>query len=199
MTAEHLGIDPFELIGTPRITLKEFQSIFNEQDEEFPLVISREIYSFLAQPKRKEIQQISQMVFTELYAIQKSVLQSVQLPIEKTPTRSRGIFTIFDWMHYDRILEASNARDKIAYTILAFVPRWNAFESTEQHTKALIYKRQKESEAFQRQEAEFQRTIDEHDSSVSVYIAPFYIATSPPRQAFQSPPRKKRKIKCIYI
>ncbi len=185
---EHFGIEPFYLIGSFDITLHEFELIFNEQDAEFPLVISREIYSFLEQPKKEEIQQIRHMVFIELETMQQSVKQSIKQSVQNRPLLSE----FFDWIQYDRILKTTEERVKIGEIILRYIPKWYAYTSTKEHNVALMYNRQAESDAYQKQVAEFQTTIDEHDSSISVYWAPWRVPTPPPSK--QSPPRKKRKI-----
>ncbi len=200
MTAEHLDIEPFELIGNQRITLQAFQSIFNEQDEdfpliideEFPLVISREIYSFIQQPTSEQIGQIRHMVYMQIETMQQSVEQSVERSVEQSMEQYiqlqstsalfntyRSTGALFDWAQYDRMLQQSNQRSKIAEIILTFVPKCDAFYSTREHTMALMYQRQDASEAFQRQEFELQLTIDQHDPCVSVYMPPWRVPTPP--------------------
>ncbi len=184
MTTAHLDIEPFELIGNQRITLQEFQSIFNEQDEdfpmvideEFPLVLSREIYSFIKQPTSEEIGQIQCMVFMQIERMQQSVEQSVQ-----NLDDSGGFF--HTWSHWaqswNRRLEGSIARGKIGEIILTFIPKWYSFTSTREHIMTLMYDRQAASEAFERQEFELQLTIDAYDPCVSVYMAPWHVPTPP--------------------
>ncbi len=214
MDVEQLDIDAIELIAGPRYSLKEFQSIFNKQDavgtlvvdEKFPLVLSAEIYSFLVQPRKKEIDNIRQMVFMQVDRIQKKILRSVELPIDVTPIPRHDStigFWIFDWRTFGRILQADINLHKISGTILEFISKWKAYQETAAHSEELILKRQEEAARLHRQEAAYQQNMDRHDSSLSVYIPARFIPTPAPsrqaikplsRNAFQSPPRKKRKI-----